>query len=96
MGGSKESKRCHSETGPQDGTVQVWDAASGRHLLTSPGHTSLAWAVAWSPGGVCLASATGSTSGERRMETVQMSNTMTGHRYMNYPIPPVQPMLTGP
>ncbi len=71
----------------QDGTVQVWDAASGRHLLTYHGQTAPVWAVAWSPSWVCVASATGNTSDEHQMETVQVWNAMTGHLIISYPIP---------
>lgn len=59
--------------------MQVWDATSGHHLLSSPDHTAPAWAVAWSPSGVCIASATGNTSVEHPRETVQVWNATTGH-----------------
>jgi WD40 repeat protein len=29
--------------------VQVWDAATGKHMCTYPGHTARVNAVAWSP-----------------------------------------------
>jgi WD40 repeat protein len=49
-------------TGSQDGTARVWDAASGRELLTLSEHTSLSWirelnSIAFSPNGTCLATA---------------------------------------
>jgi WD40 repeat protein len=71
----------------QDGTVQVWDAASGHHLLTYGGQTAPIWAVAWSPMGVCLASATGNTSDEHPRETVQVWNATTGYLLMSYLVP---------
>jgi hypothetical protein len=35
----------------------VWDAASGRELLTLKGHTGLVYSIAWSPDGTRLATA---------------------------------------
>ena len=43
-------------------TVQVWNAVSGRSLLSYQKHTRPVWTVTWSPGGGCLASATGNNS----------------------------------
>jgi WD40 repeat protein len=71
----------------QDGTIQVWNATSGRHVLSYRGQTSPLWAVAWSPSGVCIASATGNTSFEQQSETVQEWNATTGHLFISYPIP---------
>ena len=42
-----------------DGTVKLWDAASGRELRTLTGHTSPVLTVAFSPDGRALASAGG-------------------------------------
>jgi WD40 repeat protein len=39
------------------GEVKVWDAETGRELLTLQGHTSEVWNVAFSPDGQRLASA---------------------------------------
>jgi eukaryotic-like serine/threonine-protein kinase len=74
-------------SGGNDSTVQVWDARSGRRLLTSTGHIAPVRAVAWSPDGMCLASATGNISDEHQRETVQVWNATTGHLLMIYPIP---------
>jgi hypothetical protein len=40
-----------------DKTVQVWDASDGGHVLTYRGHTDAVEAVAWSPDGKRIASA---------------------------------------
>src|SRR5581483_6485635 len=42
----------------KDGTIQIWDAASGGHVLTDTGDGSWVWAVAWSPNGKLIASGT--------------------------------------
>jgi hypothetical protein len=46
-------------SGGWDRTVRVWDAATGKELLTLNGHTGLVWGVAFSPDGQRLASASG-------------------------------------
>lgn len=51
---SPDSKRLASASG--DGTVQIWNAASGSHLLTLAVYAN---SVAWSPDGKRLASASG-------------------------------------
>ena len=38
-------------TGSGDQTAKVWDAASGKELLTLKGHGSRVWSVAFSPDG---------------------------------------------
>jgi hypothetical protein len=43
-------------TGSHDGTVKIWDAASGRVINTLAGHDNLVFSVAWSPDGTRLAS----------------------------------------
>ncbi len=40
-----------------DGTVQVWDAATGQTLLQYRGHNDIVFKVAWSPDGTMIASA---------------------------------------
>ena len=64
----------------------MWDAATGHHLFTYTEHIAPVWAVAWSPSGRCIVSATGNISDERRMETVQVWNAMTGHLISSYPV----------
>jgi WD40 repeat protein len=44
-------------TGGEDGTVRLWDAATGRQPLTLRGHTGPVFGVAFSPDGSRLASA---------------------------------------
>ncbi|MBV9032205.1 MAG: hypothetical protein JO364_18270 [Pseudonocardiales bacterium] len=52
-------------TGGGDGTVRVWDAASGEPLHRLTGHTGGVWAVAWSPDGSRLL--TGGRDGDVRV-----------------------------
>ena len=52
---SPDGKRLASAS--QDGTVKVWDAATGQETLTLKGHTGPVWSVAFSPDGQRLASA---------------------------------------
>jgi serine/threonine protein kinase len=47
----------HIVSGSNDNTAQVWDAATGRSVLTYKGHSNTVLAVAWSPDGNRIASA---------------------------------------
>ena len=38
-------------TGSDDQTAKVWEAASGKELLTLKGHSGQIWSVAFSPDG---------------------------------------------
>jgi len=44
---SPDGKRL--ATAGADNTAKVWDAASGKELLTLTGHRDMVWSVAWSP-----------------------------------------------
>ena len=41
----------HALTGGDDGTVRLWEVATGRCKLGLDGHTNQVWSVAWSPDG---------------------------------------------
>ena len=43
-------------SGANDGTVKVWEAASGKHLVTFQEHRTAVQSCAWSPDGTRLAS----------------------------------------
>ena len=47
---------CLFVSGSRDRTVQVWDATTGKHVLTYRGHSLDVFAVAWSPDGKRIAS----------------------------------------
>ncbi len=72
---SPDGKRIASASG--DGTVQVWDATTGGHVLTYRGHASDVLAVAWSPDGRTIAS--GGLDA-----TVQLWNADTGQHIFTY------------
>jgi WD40 repeat protein/uncharacterized protein YjbI with pentapeptide repeats len=46
-------------SGSADGTLKLWDAASGQELLTLKGHARSVWCCAWSPDGSRLLSGSG-------------------------------------
>ncbi len=60
-------------------SVQVWDAATGGHLLTYRGHTTPISTIAWSPDGKRIASASASLE-----KTVQIWDTTSGTTIYTY------------
>ncbi len=70
---SPDSTRIAS--GGNDNTIQVWNATTGKRLVTYTGHLGSVWAVAWSPDGTRIAS--GGNDG-----TVQVWNAMSGQRLL--------------
>ena len=52
---SPDGKRIASAS--LDGTVQVWDAMTGKHVLIYRGHNGPVFSVRWSPNGQYIASA---------------------------------------
>src|SRR6266496_1709744 len=72
---SPDGKRLASAS--RDQTVQVWDASSGKLLLTYKGHRDTVWSVAWSPDGQRLASAS-------QDKTVQVWEASGGKHLLTY------------
>jgi len=64
-------------TASADCTAQVWEALSGRHLLTYHGHARALKAVAWSPDGRYIATAGAD-------ETVQIWDARNGDHVLTY------------
>lgn len=60
-----------------DKTVQLWDAATGHHLLTYKGHYQRVNALAWSPDSKRIASASDD-------QTVQIWEPTTGNLFFSY------------
>ena len=72
---SPDGKRL--ATGSRDGTAKVWDAASGKELLTLKG--SYVTSVAWSPDGKWLATADGQTAKVWETASGKELLTLRGH-----------------
>ena len=70
-------------TASEDGTVRLWDVATGRQLrkLSYPAHAKAVWSVAFSPDGKTLA--TGDSDGTVRVWDMatgsQLGSPLTGH-----------------
>ncbi len=62
---------------PNDTTVQVWNATTGRNMVTYRGHSSIVLGLAWSPDGQRIASASND-------HTVQVWNATTGETTLTY------------
>jgi WD40 repeat protein len=63
-------------TGSADGTVKLWEAATGALIRTHPGHTGLVYAAAFSPDGTRLASANHLGDGKIRITDVATGREM--------------------
>ena len=70
---SPDGKRLASAS--EDGTVKLWDAATGQETLTLKGHTDIVTSVAFSPDGKRLASAS-------RDGTVKVWDAATGQEIL--------------
>ena len=67
-------------TGDSNGRVQIWNALTGREILTLLGHSSGVWSVAWSGDSLTLAS--GSSDNTVKLWNVQSGDcvrTLEGH-----------------
>jgi WD40 repeat protein len=59
-------------TGSADGTVKVWEAETGKELVTLTGHTGIVSGVAFSPDGTRLATA--SRDGTMRVYALRLED----------------------
>ncbi|MER7707729.1 hypothetical protein ABTX81_33135 [Kitasatospora sp. NPDC097605] len=67
-------------TASDDGTVRLWDVATGRSVTTLTGHTGKVTSVAFSPDGHTLATASGGWSVQLwEIATGRALTTLTGH-----------------
>ncbi len=71
---SPDGSRIASSSGT---VVEVWNAATGQHILTYDGHVGLISDVAWSPDGKDIASSSLDT-------TIQVWNALSGKRLFTY------------
>jgi len=67
-------------TGSEDQTAKVWEATTGRELLTLKGHSARIWSVAFSPDGQRIVSGSGDRTAQVWDGTTgQKLATLTGH-----------------
>ena len=52
----------HIASGRDDKTVRVWDAETGKYVLTMQGHAEMVYSVAYSPNGQHIASGSDDTT----------------------------------
>jgi WD40 repeat protein len=82
---SPDGKRIASAS--FDGSVRVWDVASGKEVLKCQGHGSVVWSVAFSPDGVRIASASDDlTVRVWDVNTGKEVAKLTGHTFPPYSV----------
>ena len=59
IAGSGVAKNKDTDDKPESGQIKVWDARSGRELLTLKGHTGVVWSVAFNSDGTRIVSGSG-------------------------------------
>jgi WD40 repeat protein len=71
-------------SGGDDQTAQVWNATTGKTLLTYHGHTDSIWGLSWSPDGTRVVSSSGNQADASKIETAQVWDATTGRLLVTY------------